>query len=101
MREILPRVGYTSLPILAISSLENRGIMELKKELASLVVKKSIVPNENNINSNNNIDNNVEKLFIEHENHESNKERIAKKATRSWMPLEKKGPSGIKCILVY
>jgi GTP-binding protein EngB required for normal cell division len=29
--EILPNIGYTGLPILAISSTENRGVVELKK----------------------------------------------------------------------
>jgi GTP-binding protein EngB required for normal cell division len=39
--EILPNIGYTSLPILAISSIENRGVLELKKDLASLIVRDS------------------------------------------------------------
>lgn len=42
IKEILPRIGYTSLPILAISSLDNRGIIELKKELATLIMKKEV-----------------------------------------------------------
>jgi hypothetical protein len=42
IKEILPRIGYTSLPILAVSSLENRGIIELMRELASMTVRGSL-----------------------------------------------------------
>ena len=102
MREILPRIGYTSLPILAVSSVENRGIIELKKELASLIVRNEIDIDKNNnkiIDSNDNNNsasyNKIEKLFIANEKYEIEKERIVKKSTRSWMPLEKSEHSGL------
>jgi hypothetical protein len=84
VREILPRIGYTSLPILAISSLENRGVIELKKELASLVVRNTVeikVPGPVEF---------VNELF---ENHEKYEKKMMK-ATRSWKPLEKAVASG-------
>ena len=99
MREILPRIGYTSLPILAVSSVENRGIIELKKELASLIVRNVI-----NIDKNKNYDGNdndqsasfnkVEKFFAASAKYDDNKEKIVKKAIRSWKPLETKDTSG-------
>ena len=98
MREILPRIGYTSLPILAVSSVENRGIIELKKELASLIVRNEIDINKiiDSYDNNNSASyNKIEKLFIANEKYEIEKERIVKKSTRSWMPLEKSEHSGL------
>lgn len=56
---MLPKIGYTELPILALSSMENRGVLELKKELISLVVRDS--PDKSNDDDGNftGTDNNV------------------------------------------
>ena len=104
MREILPRIGYTSLPILAVSSIENRGIIELKKELASLIVRNVINIDKNKSNDGDVSDqsasfNKVEKFFTASEKYDNDKEKIVKKAVRSWKPLEEKDTSGK--LLVY
>ena len=81
MKEILPRIGYTSLPIIAISSLENRGINELKKDLASMIVRN---PHQI-IHTQDTPVERVDRLFADREE----PVRVMKKATRSWRPVEK------------
>lgn len=88
IKEILPRIGYTSLPILAVSSLENRGIIELMKELASMTVRGSLpVKEEEDL---------VERAFELQRVHAAEKEAIEmKKVMRSWTSATKFEKRGI------
>jgi hypothetical protein len=89
IKEILPRIGYTSLPILAVSSLENRGIIELMRELASMTVRGSLpLKGEEDL---------VDKAFELQRVHAAEKEATEmKKVMRSWTSatkVEKRGTS--------
>lgn len=88
IKEILPRIGYTSLPILAVSSLENRGIIELMKELASMTVRGSLpLKGEEDL---------VEKAFELQRVFAAEKEAFEKKKVmRSWTSATKFAKRGI------
>jgi hypothetical protein len=79
MKEILPNIGYTSLPVLAISSLEDRGMQELKRELSSLCMR---TPVEEPVA----VDH-VQKALTAQFNFES--DQALSKLRRTWQPMEK------------
>ena len=80
MKEILPNIGYTSLPVLAISSLENRGMQELKRELSSLCMR---APVEEPVE----VDH-VQKALTAQFNFETDQAALTK-LKRTWQPKEK------------
>ena len=80
MKEILPNIGYTSLPVLAISSLEDRGMQELKRELSSLCVR---TPVEDPVE----VDH-VQKTLAAQFNYENDLAALSI-LKRSWQPKEK------------
>ena len=82
MKEILPNIGYTSLPVLAISSLENRGMQELKKELSSLCMRAPVEAEEPV-----EVDH-VQKALTAQFNFESDQAALSK-PKRTWQPKEK------------
>ena len=79
MKEILPNIGYTSLPVLAISSLEDRGMQELKRELSSLCMR---TPVEELVA----VDH-VEKALTAQFNFKN--DQAISKLRRTWQPIEK------------